>query len=131
MSHLDETFCTIIGCMDGRSQGIVADFGKAKFNTLFADSITEAGLVGLLANNPSPDLLESIKKKLLISKEKHNSKGIVVHGHQECAGNPVEDEKHKQDVLKAAKIIKEMAPNLEVVSVFVARTDSGWQAQEL
>ena len=54
-----------------------------------APPITEAGLVGQIAHATNPTLVESIKKKLLISLEKHHSKGIIVHGHQECAGNPV------------------------------------------
>lgn len=131
MSQTDETFSTSVGCMDGRSQGLIADYGNKKFNSLFVDAVTEAGLVGLLANNPTDELLESIKKKVLISAEKHNSKGVVVHGHQECAGNPVTDEKHKEDILKATEVIKKMVPNLEVVPVFVLRTDSGWEAREL
>lgn len=131
MSHTEETFFTSVGCMDGRVQDPIASYGIEKFNALFGDTITEAGLVGLLSNNPSSELLESIKKKVLISVQKHHSKGIVVHGHQECAGNPVEDQVHKENVLKAAGVIQSMAPSLEVKPVFVVRSDSGWEVQEL
>ena len=131
MSGIGETFFTTVGCMDGRVQDPVATYGIEKFNALFGDTITEAGLVGLLANNPSQDLLESIKKKVLISVEKHHSKGIVVHGHQECAGNPVDDETHKQDVLKATEIIRSIVPSLEVIPVFVVRSGSDWEVQEI
>ena len=131
MSGIGETFFTTVGCMDGRVQDPVATYGIEKFNALFGDTITEAGLVGLLANNPSQDLLESIKKKVLISVEKHHSKGIVVHGHQECAGNPVDDETHKQDVLKATEIIRSIVPSLEVKPVFVVRSGSDWEVQEI
>ena len=103
MSDLSETFFTSVGCMDGRVQEPVAGYGKKRYGVLYPDTITEAGLVGLLADNPSKELLDSIKKKVLISVEKHHSKGIVVHGHQDCAGNQVEDELHKEDVLAAAK----------------------------
>ena len=131
MSGIGETFFTTVGCMDGRVQDPIASYGIEKFNALFGDTITEAGLVGLLANNPSQDLLESIKKKVLISVEKHHSKGIVVHGHQECAGNPVDDETHKQDVLKATEIIRSIVPSLEVKPVFVVRSGSDWEVQEI
>ena len=131
MSGIGETFFTTVGCMDGRVQDPIASYGIEKFNALFGDTITEAGLVGLLANNPSQDLLESIKKKVLISVEKHHSKGIVVHGHQECAGNPVDDETHKQDVLKATEIIRSIVPSLEVIPVFVVRSGSDWEVQEI
>jgi carbonic anhydrase len=131
MSDLSETFFTSIGCMDGRVQNPVAEYGKAKFNVLFPDTITEAGLVGTLANNPSQELLDSIKKKVLISVEKHHSKGIVVHGHQECAGNPIEDEVHKQDVLKTVEALRLMVPDLEIKPVFVVKTNGNWTTVEL
>ena len=131
MSGIGETFFTTVGCMDGRVQDPIASYGIEKFNALFGDTITEAGLVGLLANNPSQDLLESIKKKVLISVEKHHSKGIVVHGHQECAGNPVDDEIHKQNTLKATELIRSIVPSLEVIPVFVVRSGSDWEVQEI
>ncbi len=131
VSQQDETFFTSVGCMDGRVQDPIAKYGRDKFRVLFADTITEAGFVGFLSNNPSNELLQSIKKKVLISVEKHHSKGIIVHGHQECAGNPVEDGIHKQDVLKAVEIIRSMAPGLEVKPVFVVKENGNWEVEEL
>ena len=98
MSDKNETFFTSLGCMDGRVQEVVAEFGRRKFGAKYQDTITEAGLVGKLAqDNADQDLIDSIKNKLDISLEKHLSKGIIVHGHQECAGNPVDDGKHKEE----------------------------------
>ena len=57
-------------------------------NFIGAEIITEAGIVGILANNPSPEFLALLKSKLDISIDKHHSQGILVNGHQECAGNP-------------------------------------------
>ena len=128
---VSETFFTSVGCMDGRVQDPVAEYGRKRYNVLFADTITEAGLVGLLSQNPSEEFLESIKKKVLISVEKHHSKGIVVHGHQGCAGNPVSDEIHKQDVLRASELVRQMAPKLEVKPVFVEKKDGNWVASEI
>lgn len=131
MSNQDETFFTSVGCMDGRVQDPISRFGKERFNALYADTITEAGLVGLLANNPNEEFLEGVKKKILISAQKHHSKGIIVHGHQECAGNPVDDETHKKDVLKSAEALSLIVPGLEVIPVFVIRKNGGWEALEL
>ena len=131
MSDLSETFFTSVGCMDGRVQTPVSEYGKKKFGVLFADTVTEAGLVGLLANNPSPELLESIKKKILISIEKHHSKGILVHGHEECAGNPVEDNIHKENVLKAAVVLGSMVSGVEIVPLFVVKKNGLWVAEEI
>lgn len=131
MSDLSETFFTSIGCMDGRVQEAVARYGQKRYSVLYPDTITEAGLVGILANNPSPEFLEGLKKKILISVEKHHSKGIIVHGHQECAGNPVEDDIHKENVLSAVKIISLMVPEIEVKPVFVVKENGNWNVEEI
>lgn len=131
MSDLGETFFTAVGCMDGRVQDPIAKYGRDKFGVLFADTITEAGLVGLLSNNPSPELLDSIKKKVLISVEKHHSKGIIVHGHQECAGNPVEDNRHREETKKAAEIIRDFVQEVEVKPVFVIKENGNWIVEKI
>ena len=120
--------------MDGRVQEPVLAYGQKMFGVRYADTITEAGLVGLLAaDNIDQSLLNSIKKKILISLEKHHSKGIIVHGHQECAGNPVKDELHKKDVLRSAQAIGVLIQNdIQIIPVFVTRSaSSGWIAEKL
>jgi hypothetical protein len=119
--------------MDGRVQEPILHYGQQKFGVKYADTITEAGLVGLLAKNDVDSvLLGSLKKKILISLEKHHSKGIIVHGHEECAGNPVEDEQHKKDVLKTAestaKLIKK---DIQIIPVFIKRSENGWIVEEI
>ncbi len=93
-------------------------------------------MVGLLAKeNLEQALVDSIKEKVLISLEKHHSKGIVVHGHQECAGNPVDDKKHKEDVRKSVAVIKSLVNSpVSIVGVFVKRSSgesSKWEAEEV
>lgn len=126
MSKADETFFTSIGCMDGRVQDPIGHFGQKLFGAEYPDTITEAGLVGLLGKDSvEQSLLESIKKKVLISVEKHHSKGIIVHGHEECAGNPVDDRQHKEEILKTAKLIQTFVPaDITVIPVFVKRCPS-------
>ncbi len=131
MSDSSETFFTSVGCMDGRVQDPVARFGRNKFGVKFADTITEAGLVGQIARSDNPALVEGIKKKLFISLEKHHSKGIIVHGHQDCAGNPVPDEKHKEDILKTAEIIRSFVPErTPVIPIFVVK-NKDWEVISL
>ncbi len=121
MSDSHGTFFTGVGCMDGRVQKVIADFGKEKFNAEYPDTITEAGLVGKLAVEEDGSLLfESIKQKILISLEKHHSRGIVVHGHEECAGNPVSEEQHLEDINKTCEQIKKMVPEgTQIIPVYV------------
>lgn len=122
--------------MDGRCHEPILAFGQNKFGAKYADTITEAGLVGLLTkNNIDQALLNSIKKKTLLSLEKHHSKGIVVHGHEACAGNPIDDEKHKDDIRKSVRVIKSLVNfPVSVVGVFVKRSSqesSKWEAEEV
>jgi carbonic anhydrase len=134
MSHVGETFFTSIGCMDGRVHQAILDYGQNKFGVKYADTITEAGLVGqVIKKDADPKLLESIKNKILISLSKHLSKGIVVHGHSECAGNPVEDNQHREETKEATKLVRNMvgAMSIEVIPVFVVRDGEGWKVEEI
>jgi len=68
----------------------------------------------------------------LISVEKHHSKGIIVYGHQHCAGNPIEDNSHKKQTKKVAEIVRGFVPSgLEVKPVFVIKNGSSWVVEEL
>ena len=133
MSDINETFFTSIGCMDGRVQDPVAKYGRERYKVRYADTITEAGIVGIIANKPSKEFLEDLREKVLISINKHYSKGIIVHGHQECAGNPVDDEKHKSDVESATREIRNfVSGDLEVKPMFIVKEDDGnWVATEI
>lgn len=118
------TFFTSVGCMDGRVQKVVCEFGQRKFNAEFPDTITDAGLVGKLSRSTIDDIVYSaIKEKLLISIEKHNSRGIIVHGHEECAGNPVDEKTQWENIRKSAEMIRAMVedvkPEIEIIQVFV------------
>lgn len=64
MSAGEEIFFTIVGCMDGRCQEAVAAFGRETFHAQFPDTITEAGLVGLLAKEPIDEDLYSQRPRL-------------------------------------------------------------------
>jgi len=132
MSHESETFFTSVGCMDGRVHKSVLEYGQKRYGAKYADTITEAGIVGSLAVNPVKDFLESVRKKVLISVEKHGSKGIVVHGHDDCAGNPVEDTLHREQTVEAAREVRNfVSGDIEVMPVFVIRDGDNWVVEEL
>jgi carbonic anhydrase len=136
MSQVGETFFTVVGCMDGRVQDVMARLGQEKFGAKYPDTITEAGIVGLIANPPADgskiEFVENLKFKLLVSIDKHHSKGILVDGHQECAGNPVSDDQHKEDIKKSVEFISKLIENkVPVVGVFVVRDGDSWTAQEI
>lgn len=132
MSASSDTFFTVVGCMDGRVQGVVAQFGEKKFKAKYPDTITDAGIVARISKNPDPKYFGDLQKKLLVSIDKHNSTGIIVDGHQECAGNPVDDQTHKNDIQNAVEFIKVITNNrVPVMGVFVTNGKSGWSVLEL
>lgn len=129
---MDDAFFTVVGCMDGRIQEAVFEFGRRKFDAKFPDDITDAGIVRQIALNPELQYFEHFKEELMVSLISHRSKGILVNGHQDCAGNPTDDETHKKDVLKAVDFIKTIIDgNVRVIGVFVSLQNGKWRAEAL
>lgn len=130
-----ETFFTRIGCMDGRVQVPLRIYGQRKFGAMYPDTITEAGKVGILANGSTDVFLTELKKEIDISLNIHHSRGILVYGHAECAGNPVDDDKHKDDIRKSVDLIKTLVnASVPVVGVFVKRNAQDpmkWEVEEI
>lgn len=121
-SNTGESFFTNVGCMDGRVQKAVDRYASLVFGAEYADTITKTGLDGIFSReNIDPEIFESVKQMVLVSVDKHNSLGILVHGHEECAGNPVDEEQHKKDIKKSVEKIKEMISekNVQVRGVYV------------
>lgn len=122
MSHQGQTFFTYLGCMDGRTKEASVNYGRKKFNAMFADTITEAGLDKLLANaQKGSELYKSIKNKVEISLDKHGSLGIVIEGHEDCAGNPVDRKQHLKDIKASIAKVREMFPgrDLQISGIYV------------
>lgn len=129
---MNDTFFTVVGCMDGRIQEVVFEFGRRKFDAQFPDDITDAGIVKQIAFNPEPEYFEHFKKELMVSLVNHRSKGILVDGHQDCAGNPTDDETHKTDILKTVDFIKTIVEGkIRVIGVFVIYQNGKWRAEAL
>jgi hypothetical protein len=122
MANPQDTFCTSLGCMDGRVQKLIGDYGREQFGAEFPDTITEPGLDGMVAkmSDESPELA-NLAFKISISTDKHHSKGIIVHGHEDCAGNPVSDEEHMKDISTAVEKVKGVLtnPDLPILGVYV------------
>lgn len=134
MLNQGETFFTRVGCMDGRVQQVLRIYGQKRFDAQYPDTITAPGIVGLLSNNPADDVLLQLKQELSVSLDKHKSKGIVVHGHQDCAGNPVDDETHVDQIKKSVQIIHNLTHGkVQIVGVFVRKNQdlSEWIVDEI
>jgi len=136
MSQTGETFFTAVGCMDGRVQEVITEFGRKKFGVKYPDTITEAGIVGLLSKaQPDQFLIDSVKFKVVdVSIGMHSSRGVIVHGHAECAGNKVSDAQHKEDIKNSVRVMKTLVGSVPVFGVFVHRSStepSTWVLEEI
>lgn len=121
---MENTFVTAINCMDGRVQKPLMEFAINKFKVDYVDMITEAGPDKILSENKDTNAVESIKRRVVISVEKHGSKVIIIAGHHDCAGNPVEKEKHYKQIRESVQNIKKWNLDVEVCGVWI---DENWQ----
>jgi hypothetical protein len=119
-------FVTAINCMDGRVQQPVIDFMKSRYNADYVDMITEAGPNKILADCSDNSLVESIKFRVAISTDKHNSGVIAVVGHYDCGGNPAPESTQIQQIKKAVTNLRQWYENIEIIGIWV---DATWTAK--
>ena len=118
-------FVTAINCIDGRAHRPVHDWLKASFDAEFVDRITDPGVDKALASG-SEDVIERIKKEVLISVNAHHSKTVAVIGHHDCAANPVSEAQHKRDIRQAVATAQSWNLPVELIGLWV---NSEWQVE--
>jgi carbonic anhydrase len=101
MAPREAGFATAINCMDGRTQNPLIEWMRKHYGVSYVDIITEPGVDAILAENRDTRTIESIKRKVGTSIEKHGSKFIVVVGHYDCAGNPADMNTHLAQIRSA------------------------------
>ncbi len=116
------SFATAINCMDGRVQEPLARWMKDKFGVEYVDVITEAG-PDKYVTTAAGEKLEALKTKIGISVEKHGSTNLVIAGHHDCGGNPVDRETHLQEVRQSMQIVKDMGFPIAIYGVWI---DENW-----
>ncbi len=111
----EETFCTLINCMDGRVQLHCNPWMRERFCTDHVDTITAPSPVKRLATNDAPELQDYVR----ISVKKHGSQAIAIAAHPECAGNPVNKEIQLEELEKSVARLKVEFPHVEVIALWV------------
>ncbi len=114
--------------MDGRIQLPVIKFLQARFSAEYVDLITEAGPNLILATRRDCDLVESIQARLKISVSKHDSVGIAVAGHHDCAGNPASKVEQHKHIKNSIMFLRQYYKDLEIIGLWV---DEHWVVQEV
>ena len=112
-------FATAINCMDGRTQLPVFEYLKDNFAVDFVDMITEPGPNKILADDKDKTLVNSIRRRVEISVNKHQSKIIAVVGHYDCAGNPADKDEQEKQISIAINRIKQWNLGVELIGLWV------------
>ncbi len=114
-------FATAINCMDGRVQVPVIDFIKKNYQVDYVDMITLPGPDKLLSEAKDTTKIEEIKRCVEISINKHSSKLLVITGHYDCAGNPVDQKTHLEHIKKAISLIRGWNLEVEIIGVWIGK----------
>ena len=121
-------FCSVISCMDGRVQLPVIRYLQKRFNVDYVDSITEAGPNLILSEAKSSSSTQAILERLKISIENHDSVGVAIVGHHDCAGNPAPKDDQIVHIQKAIQLIYQQYEGIEVIGLWV---DHNWEVHEI
>ncbi len=110
-------FVTCLNCIDGRVQLPVINWILNNYDVKYVDMITAPGVNGVLADKNSN--VADIFEKLTFSHEGHSTELIFVVGHHDCLANPMDDETHREQIIKSVKRIKESYSACDVVGLWV------------
>jgi hypothetical protein len=113
-------FGTAINCIDGRTQEVVIDYMKQKYNIDGVDMVTFPGADGLFSNEQNlPEIVALIRRAVSISIERHGSQIIALVGHYDCAGNPGDREHHNKHIRRAMQEVSSWNLNTQVIGLYV------------
>lgn len=121
-------FATAINCMDGRVQLPVFEYMKTRYGVDYVDMVTEPGPNKILTENGDKATIESIKRRVKISVERHNSKQIAIVGHHDCAGNPTDKKTQTKYILSAVKTVRSWGFDVQITGLWV---DENWRVCEV
>jgi len=114
--------------MDGRVQLPVIRHLQKRFNVDYVDSITEAGPNLILSEERNTTSGQAILERLKISIENHNSVGVAVVGHHDCAGNPAPQDDQIIHIQKAIEFLRQQYHGMEIIGLWI---DGNWDVHEL
>ena len=120
------SFAASICCMDGRIQLPIIAFLKKKYGVDYVDIISAPGPIKYLNGNVNHAVVETIKKRVKISAEKHRAKVIAISGHFDCAGNPVDKRRQLAQIEGSVKLVESWGYGLQIIRLWV---DHEWKVR--
>jgi hypothetical protein len=120
----DASFATAINCMDGRTQMPVTHYMKERCGVDYVDTVTEPGPDGILGDGKDVTLIDSIRRRVQISVEKHGSGSVAIVAHHDCAGNPVDLAENLAQMERAVDLVRGWGYDCEIIPLWV---DEEWK----
>lgn len=115
---MSNTFATAINCIDGRVLAPVEQWMRENLNVDYVDQVTEPGPDRVLTEAPA-EVLRAIRDKSAISVRAHDSDVIAVVGHYDCAGNPVSEDEHKEQIRRSVDVVAGWGMPARVIGLWV------------
>jgi hypothetical protein len=122
------TFAAAINCMDGRTQLPVNEWLRRERGVDHVDTITEPGPVRILAEKDDAAAVESVRRRVAISIERHGSRCIAVVAHHDCAGNPRVRVEQVEQLRQAAATVRGWSFGTEVLLLWVGEN---WTVEQV
>ena len=122
------SFGTAINCMDGRTQIPVNAYLRQQLEVDYIDTVTEAGPVRILAEEPESALTASILDRVRISTDKHGSKCVALVAHTDCAGNPAAKDAQMSQLDLAVRFLAAQCPGIRILGLWV---DDTWSVSQI
>jgi hypothetical protein len=119
------TFATAIDCIDGRTKQAVTAWIQQNAHVAYVDLVTIPGPDKAMSDRA---VIQQIKERAQISVTAHHSAFIAIAGHAECAGNPVSEQQHREEILAAMRTIASWNWPVEVAGLWV---NASWQVEVL
>ena len=127
------SFCIAFDCIDGRTKEPLIEWCKKNLGVVFVDMQTKPGMDKLISDEQS--MLE-LKVAAGISADKHGSTTALVVGHAHCAGNPVSDQEHEENIRQSCEVVAKWGVKgiTQVIGLFADESpgdDASWRVTEV
>ena len=113
---MPDRFATVVTCIDGRIHGPLGEWIRDRLDVEYLDLITEPGADRMLAT-AGPTALTRLLDAVGVSRTAHGSGTLVLAGHADCAGNPVSEAEHHDQLRRAAARLADRLPELRILAV--------------
>lgn len=117
---MPDRFATMFTCIDGRIQRPLNEWVKSHLDVEYLDTITEPGPEAMLATT-GEQCLTALVEKVEVSRRAHGSVTLVVAAHTDCAGNPVSDDEHRNQLRQALARLSDRLPATRILAVHAGR----------